>query len=96
MIKKAIYFISGIMVMSVLISLTDKMDEPKIPVSKTRAEWQAIIFVMSNPDDVTANQKKEIISSLVNDINKQIAVQDSILKQKVISDSINNSKQKKN
>lgn len=88
MIKK----VAAILALAILISFTDNKDEPKIPVSKTRAEWQAIIFVMSNPDDVTANQKKEIISSLVNDINKQIAVQDSILKQKAIQDSLKNKK----
>lgn len=85
MIKKAIYFISGIMIMAVLISLTDKSQEPEFIVKGTFQEWQ---IILSNQDDVAKSVRDKVVQKFATQINQQIIIQDSLLKQKAIQDSL--------
>lgn len=85
MIKKAIYFISAIMITAVLISLSDKPQEPEFVVRGTFQEWQ---IILSNQDDVAKSMRDKVVQKFASQINDQIKLIDSLAKQKAIQDSL--------
>jgi hypothetical protein len=59
---------------------TSLTQEKQYTVTQSLPEWQAVLFSINNPDDISPNQRKEIVGKLVNQLNKQI--QDSLPKKK--------------
>lgn len=75
-----------------VISLTPNEQEKEYIVKMTLNEWNVALVAINSPDDVTANQKKFVISKISDQVKAEIKIQDSLLKIKAVQDSIKNKK----
>ena len=85
--QQAVKFVSSLLLLTVIICVLgfaqkNKKPDPEktYPCSLTKEEWNLVVIAISNPDDVTANQKKFIATKIFNQINPQVLADSSAKK----------------
>ena len=79
MIKRTLFALSLISIATLLIYAT-KQQEKEYTVTMNLKDWNVALLSINTPDDITTNQKKEVVQKIFSQLQKQLT--DSLPKKK--------------
>ena len=79
MIRKTLFALSLISIATLLIYAT-KQQEKEYTVTMNLKDWNVALLSINTPDDITTNQKKEVVQKIFSQLQKQLT--DSLPKKK--------------